>query len=158
MEKIKKDNFVFCVDIEKTKEYYLSNSLCDCPGCRNLYAQIKTLSDELTAFLSEFGVDVCRPDESTDIELKNHIDYLFVGYTVTGRIESEGIYETDIDGFHIKFSKGDTPFDWFPNDQKEPCFFISITGISLPWVLDEPFPHEESFFDKVKSFFKNKKF
>ncbi|MBQ3128683.1 MAG: hypothetical protein IJC13_06560 [Clostridia bacterium] len=158
MDKIQKGNFVFCADIEKTKEYYLSNSICDCPGCRNLYAQIKTLSDELTAFLSEFGIDICRPDESADIEMKDHIDYLFVAYTVTGKIKGEGIYETDIDGFHIKISKGDTPQDWFPSEQTEPCFFISITGISLPWILDEPFPHEESFFDKVKSFFKNKKF
>lgn len=154
MEVIKKDNFVFCVDIGKTKEYYLSNSLCDCPGCRNLYAQIKTLSDELNAFLSAFGVDICRPDESADIEMENYIDYQFVGYTVTGRIESEGAYETDIADFHIKISRGDTPYDWFPNEEKEPCFFITVTGISLPWVLDEPFPRTEKFIDKVKVFFK----
>jgi hypothetical protein len=157
MKKIKMDNFVFCVDIEKTKEYYLSNSLCVCPGCRNLYAQIKTLSDELTAFLSEFGIDICRPDESADVEMKDYIDYLFVGYTVTGKIEGEGVYETDIADFHIKISKGNTPYDWFPNEQKEPCFFITVTGISLPWILDEPFPHAEKFIDKVKSFFKKKK-
>ena len=157
MKKIKRDNFVFCVDIEKTKEYYLSNSLCVCPGCRNLYAQIKTLSDELTAFLSEFGIDICRPDESADVEMKDYIDYLFVGYTVTGKIEGEGVYETDIADFHIKISKGNTPYDWFPNEQKEPHFVITVTGISLPWTLDEPFPHAENFIDKVKSLFKKKK-
>lgn len=154
---IKKDNIIFCVDIEKTKEYYLSNSLCDCPECRNLYAQIKTLSDELAAFLSEFGIDVCRPDESAGIEMDNYIDYLLVGYTVTGRIEGEGVYETDIADFHIKISKGDTPYDWFPNEQKESCFFVSVTGISLPWVLAEPFPHAEKLIDKVKAFLKKKK-
>ena len=154
MERIEKDNFVFCVDIEKTKAYYRSNSLCACPGCRNLYAQIKTLSDELTVFLAEFGVDICRPDESADMEMKDYIDYLFVGYTVTGRMESAGVYETDIADFHIKISRGDTPHDWFPNEQKEPCFFIAVTGITLPWVLDEPFPHKEKYMDKVKSFFK----
>lgn len=157
METIQKDNFVFCADIEKTREYYLSNLLCVCPGCRNLYAQIKTLSGELTSFLSEFGVDICRPDESADVEMNNNIDYLFVGYTVTGRIETEGVYETDIADFHIKISKGDTPYDWFPNEQKEPCFFISVTGISLPWVLEEPFPRSERFIDKVRAFFKKKK-
>ena len=154
---IQKDNFVFRVDIEKTREYYSSNTLCDCSGCRNLYAQIKTLSEKLTDFLSEFGVDICRPDESADMEMNNYIDYLFVGYTVTGRIETEGVYETDIENFHIKISGGDAPGDWFPNEQKEPCFFISVEGISLPWVLDEPFPHTEKWLDKVKAFFKKKK-
>ena len=157
MKKIKKDHFVFCVDIKKTKEYYSSNSLCVCPGCRNLYAQIKTLSNDLTAFLSEFGVDICRPDESADVEIMDYIDYLFVGYTVTGRIESEGVYETDIADFHIRISKGNTPNDCFPNEQKDPCFFITVTGITLPWVLNEPFPHTEKFIDKVKSFFYRKR-
>ena len=156
MTTIHKGDFVFSVDVEKTKEYYLSNSPCGCPGCRNLHAQIKTLSEELTAFLSEFGVDICRPDESADIEMKDHIDYLFVGYTITGRIESEGVYETDIADFHVKISKGDTPYDWFPNEQKEPCFYISITGISLPWVLDEPFPHSKRIIDRIKCFFQKK--
>ena len=156
MKTIEKNNFVFCVDVEKTREYYLSNSLCDCCGCRNLRAQIGTLSTQLTNFLSEFGVDICRPDESADVEMDNYIDYLFVGYTVTGSIETEGTYETDIEDFHIKISKGDTPYDWFPNEQKEPCFFVSITGISLQWVLDEPFPRAERFIDKVNRFFKKR--
>lgn len=145
METMQKDNFVFCVDIQKTKEYYLSNPLCDCPGCRNLHAQIETLSPQLTQFLSEFGIDICHPDEAANIEMEGYIDYLFVGYTIT-----EGVYKTDIDNLHIEISKGDTPYDWFPNEQKGPHFFISVTGISLPWVLDEPFPHSERFFDKVK--------
>lgn len=164
MKTIQKDNFIFHVDIEKTREYYLSNTLCSCPGDRNLYAQIKTLSDELTEFLSEFGIDICRPDETADIEMDDHIDYLFVGYTVTGSIETEGTYETDIEDFHIKISRGDTPWDWFPNEQKEPCFFLCVTGISLPWVLDEPFPctegpakgNKKGIADKVKRFFKKK--
>ena len=156
MPVIQKDDFAFYVDIEKTREYYSSNTLCDCPSCRNLYTQINTLPRELTDFLAEFGIDICRPDESADIQANNHIDYLFVGYTVTGRIETEGVYETDIADFHIKISKGDTPYDWFPNGQKEPCFFVSVTGISLPWILDEPFPHEERFLDRMKALFKKK--
>ncbi|MBE6747787.1 MAG: hypothetical protein E7557_00975 [Ruminococcaceae bacterium] len=156
METIKKDNFVFCVDIEKTREYYVSNTLCDCYGCRNLYEQIKTLSEKLSYFLSEFGIDICRPDESSYVEIDNYVDYLFIGYTVTGWIETEGIYETDIEDFHIKISKGDTPYDWFPNEQKEPCFFVSVEGISLPWVLNEPFPDAVRFIDRVKAFFNKK--
>ena len=158
MESIQKDNFVFCVDVEKTRAYYCSsNTFCDCCGCRNLYAQIETVSDKLTGFLSEFGIDICRPDEVSWVEMDAYIDYLFVGYTAVGSIETAGTFGTDIDGFRVEISKGDTPYDWFPNEQKEPCFFISVTGISLPWVLDEPFPHAERFIDKVRAFFKKKK-
>jgi len=156
MQTIQKENSIFYVDIEKTREYYLSNTLCDCSGCRNLYIQIETISEKLVDFLSEFGIDICRPDESANVEMNNYIDYLFIGYTVVGRIETEGVYETDIEDLHIKISKGDTPDDWFPNEQKEPCFFVSVTGVSLPWVLDEPFPGAENCIDRVKRFFKKK--
>lgn len=158
MQIIQRDDFTFHADIEKTKAYYCSKqTLCNCCGCRNLYAQIDMLSKSLTAFLSEFGVDICRPDECAWIEMDNYLDYLFVGYTVTGFIETEGICQTDIGGFHVQISRGDTATDWFPNQQTEPCFFVSVTGISLPWVLDEPFPREERFSDKIKSLFKKDK-
>ena len=156
MQTIQKENSIFYVDIEKTREYYLSNTLCDCSGCRNLYIQIETISEKLVDFLSEFGIDICRPDESANVEMNNYIDYLFIGYTVVGRIETEGVYETDVEDLHIKISKGDTPDDWFPNEQKEPCFFVSVTGVSLPWDLEEPFPRTENFTDRVKSFLKRK--
>ena len=157
MQTIQKNDFVFRVDVEKTKEYYAANTPCICPGCRNLYAQIATLSDSLKDFLAEFGVDICRPDESADIDNYPNMDYLFVGYTAVGSIETDGTYETDIDGLHITISKGDTPYYWFPNEQTQPHFFISITGISLPWILDEPFPRTERWLDKLKTFFKKKK-
>ena len=156
MQTIQKENSIFYVDVEKTREYYLSNTLCDCSGCRNLYIQIETISEKLVDFLSEFGIDICRPDESANVEMNNYIDYLFIGYTVVGRIETEGVYETDIEDLHIKISKGDTPDDWFPNEQKEPSFFVSVTGVSLPWILEEPFPRTENFIDRVKSFLKRK--
>ncbi len=156
MQIIRIDDFVFYTDIEKTREYYLSNTPCNCCNCRNLYAQIKTLSGKLTDFLSEFGIDICRPDESASFEINDCIDYLFVGYTVVGRLEIKGAYETDLGGFHIKISDGSTSDDWFPNEQTEPCFFISVTGISLPWVLNEPFPRSERFIDKIKTLFQKK--
>lgn len=134
MQKIQKDNFIFHVDIEKTKSYYLSHSICDCCTCRNLYAQVEKVSAELTEFLSEFGIDIRRPDEASSIEMEGYVDYLFVGYTVTGKIETEGTYETDIENFHIRICDGSTPHGWFPNQQKEACFFVSVSGISLPWV------------------------
>lgn len=157
MKMIQKGSSVFCVDIESTKAYYSSHSICDCCNCRNYYAQIKTLSAELNEFLSEFGIDAARPDEASSIEMENSINYLFVGYTVNGKIETKDQYETDIENYHIVISNGNTPFYWFPNEQEEPCFFVSVSGITLPWVLEEPFPHEERFIGKVARFFQKSK-
>lgn len=162
MTTIQKGNCVFDIDQDKTRVYYSTRELCNCSGCRNFYAQIKEFAPKLDAFLSEFGVDICRPDETADVEMDGYLDYLFVGYTVTGRIKTGDRYETDIDSFHISISKGDTPYDWFPHEQTEPCFLISVSGISLPWVLDEPFPKWDGPFqkterlrDKIKGFLSN---
>lgn len=95
---------------------------------------MEKVSAELTEFLSEFGIDIRRPDEAGSIEMEGYVDYLFVGYTVTGKIETEGTYETDIENFHILICDGSIPHGWFPNQQKEACFFVSVSGISLPWV------------------------
>ena len=154
MTVITKENFEFSIDVEKTQKYYSANTVCNCSCCRNLCAQIETLSPKLTSFLSEFGVDICRPDEAASAESNEYIDYLFVGYTVVGSLRSDGQYETDIENYHITISTGETPYDWFPNEQKEPHFYITITGISLPWVLDEPFPKPERIADKFKRLFK----
>ena len=135
MKSIEKENFLFLVDTEKTKDYYKTNSVCNCSNCRNFSIQIKTISPRLTSFLSDFGIDICRPDNSTDIEIGNYIDYLFVGYTVIGSILNNGTYETDIENYHITISNDNTPNNWFPNEQKENCFFVSITGITLPIIL-----------------------
>ncbi len=107
-------------------------------------------------FLSTFGVDITKPDESASVEMTDYIDYLFVGYTVTGRMESDIVYKTEIGKLKITISQGNTPYEWFPNEQKEPCFYISVSGVSLPWVLDEPFPKPKTFKDNIKNIFKKR--
>ena len=154
MFEIQKDNAVFLVDVEKTQEYYQVHSVCDCPCCRNLVAQIKSVAPNLDTFLAEFGVDISRPDESGSVEMGNYIDYLFVGYTVTGKKTINELYETEIDNLKITISAGTNPFEWFPHEQTEPCFFISVSGLSLSWVLEEPFPTPERITEKIKRFFK----
>lgn len=156
MTTIQKGDFVFSVETEKTREYYKTNSVCECCDCKNLYKQIKDYSAELNAFLSEYGVDICRPDEVSSIETNGFIDYLFIGYTVTGTIDTDGVYNTNIGNIKIQISKGDTVWDWFPNEQTQPCFFISVSGLKLPWVLDTPYPKETGLFDKIKCFFNGK--
>lgn len=50
--------------------------------------------------------------------------------------------------------------DYIPNEQKDEYFVISVYGIKLAWVLDEPFPYGVPITDlrsKIKNFFKKNK-
>lgn len=141
MPKIQKDEYVFEVDIEKTTEYYKTHSLCECEDCRNYYAQIKGMFPELEAFLSEFGVDISKPDEiNISFEMDNEIHYIAVDYTVCGKIESMGQSEITISGKHI-FNLAIADGFLSPNEQTSDYFTISLNNeFALPWVLDDPSP------------------
>ncbi|MDE6412806.1 MAG: hypothetical protein K2K42_02770 [Eubacterium sp.] len=137
MTTIQKNDFVFNVDFEKTKEYYETHSLCDCVCCKNYYAQIKEKLPNLTEFLNEFGADISKPDEALSTEMEDYIDYLSVDYTICGNIHSIGQSEIRIeDSLNIEIIDGFSS----PNEQTGEYFTISVMNIKLPWVLDEPFP------------------
>lgn len=157
MTAIHKNDYIFLVDTEKTKEYYKNNSLCDCNCCRNFYAQIKEKFTKLDAFLTEFGIDIARPDEIMSVAADNYIDYINVDYTVCGRIKTMGEQEMNIydnSALSIVITNGFAS----PNEQTEEYFTISITQIKLPWVLNEPFPKtitiKDTVISKCKNFFK----
>lgn len=139
MTKIQKDEYVFSVDIEKTQEYYKTHSICNCVCCHNYYAQVKKRLPKLNDFLSEFGVDITKPDEIMSVEMDHYIDYVNVDYTVCGKIQSMGEYEIDLyDNLFLSIiiTNGFAS----PNEQSGEYFTISVMQIQLPWVLDEPFP------------------
>lgn len=139
MINIQKDEYVFSVDIEKTREYYKRHSVCDCVYCRNYCVQIKNKLPKLNSFLSEFGVDISKPDEISSVEADNAIDYIYVDYTVCGNIQSMGEYEIDLyDDLFLSIVITDGFAS--PNDQTREYFTISVMQIKLPWGLDEPFP------------------
>lgn len=154
---IQKDNYILDVDVKKTKDYYANNTLFDCDEDRNFYAQVRDRFPKLTVLLDEFGVAIDRPDEIGSLALEDDIDYLFVAYTVVGRIVEHGEYEIDLfDGnlfLNLVISNV-----YFPNEQKTSEYFtIVIYNIRLPWVLDEPFPAQEktrlSILAKIKKWF-----
>ena len=135
---VKKQDSKMDIDLENTREYYQAHSLCDCPCCRNLYVQIKSAFPLLSEFLSDLGVDISRPDEAGSCEMENEIDYVFVSYTVCGKILEYNEYEIDIkDNLFLSIIIGDS---FIPNEQKNDYFVVTVYGIRLPWVLDEPFP------------------
>lgn len=155
MTKIQKDEYIFEVDIGKTIEYYNTHSLCECDCCKNFYAQIKDKFPNLESFLSDFGVDISKPDECMSVELDNTIQYIGVDYTVCGKVATMGQYEIDIQD-NLFFSIVITDGFASPNEQTSEYFTISVYNIELPWVLDKPFPKPIPFkaISKTKGFLK----
>ena len=156
---IKKQDCTMDIDIKKTKEYYLTHSLCDCPCCRNYYAQVKQRFQLVDELLSDFGVSIECPDELGSVELQDEIQNIFASYTVCGKILELDKYEIDINdgGLFLNIVIGDY---YIPNEQKTDYFVVTIYNINLPWVLNEPFPtsvpYKNSFFNKIKSLFSKK--
>ena len=136
---IEKNNYKFSVDIEKTKEYYNTHSLCDCVCCRNYYKQIEQELPKLKEFLDDFGVDISKPDEIMSVENEGFIDYLNVDYTVCGNVINMSEYEIDVYDnlfLNVIVTEGFAS----PNEQTGEYFTLSVTNIRLPWVLEVPNP------------------
>lgn len=154
MTTIKIDEYTFSVDVEKTREYYEAHSLCDCASCRNFYAQAREKLPKLDEFLAQFGVDASRPDETWSVEADNGVNYITTDYTVCGRVEKMGKYEIDLydeQFLSVVVTDGFTS----PNDQTGEYFTLSVDNISLPRVLNEPFPEptKATAASKLKRFF-----
>ena len=156
---IQKQDCKMDVDVDKTIQYYREHSLCDCPACRNFYAQVASAFPNLTAFLSELGADVSRPDETGWDVVEGVADYHFVAYTVNGKILEYDKYEIDMQDGSL-FLNIVIDDRYIPNEQKDEYFVIFVYGIKLPWVLEEKLPEEKcstsSFWCKVKRYFKRK--
>ena len=154
MTTIKIDEYTFSVDVEKTREYYKTHSLCDCASCRNFYAQARGKLPKLDELLTQFGVDISRPDEIWSVEADDHIDYISTDYTACGRVEEMGKYEIDLNDeqfLSVVVTDGFTS----PNEQTGEYFTLSVDNIPLPWVLNEPFPKpiKATAPSKLKRFF-----
>lgn len=155
MKKIQKDGCVFLTDTGENREYYRQNSLCDCSACRNFYAQISGKYPELETFLFEFGVDIARPDELIWMEREEEIEYIAM-YTARGEANSVQAEVIRIGAQQIVVSQTAD----FPNERELPCFGLTASSFSLPWVLSEPFPGSEQkkgILFKIVEGFKKKK-
>ena len=137
-------------DPEMTREYYKFHTGCN--GCddKNYQGFAKERFPELDSFLSQFGVDISRPDEigSVYLEKNGMIQYLFVAYTVVGRIITEDQNDMILNASDrpIKVSINN---EYYPNEQKGDYFSIVVTGIELPWLLGGEYP------DKPKNHYFN---
>lgn len=157
---IEKEDYIFDVDIEKTKEYYSTKILCDCDECQNYYRQAENTFSKLKGFLSDFGIDIARPEEIHSTYSKGRVDYHAVSYTAVGECIQCGQYEFDIedDGLFLNLVINKSPV--YPNEQEDrQCFEIVVYNIRLPWVLETPHENEVtkiSLWAKIKRLFSNR--
>ena len=151
MKTIKKDDYEFLVDIEKTIKHYDTKLICNYSSCLNFSSQIKESLPELNSFLCDFGVDVTKPDEITWWTIEDKIDYT-TKYTVTGKIKIMGQFEIDIGLLNIVINSS-----YVSNEHDDPYFSITVYNVHLPWIQLEPFPYiplKESIFIKLMKSFK----
>ena len=104
--------------------------------------------------MTQFGADISRPDETWGVEADNGVNYITTDYTVCGRVEEMGKYEIDL---HDEQFLSVVVTDGFtsPNEQTGEYFTLSVDNISLPRVLNEPFPEpiKATAPSKLKRFF-----
>ena len=155
---IRKHSYVLDVDVEGTSKYSQEHEICDCNEDRNLHAQIADKFPKLKEFLAELGLLIERPDETGSCAVEDYIDYHFVSYTVIGKILESDKYEIDMfdGGLFLNIVIDNWYVPNVPNEQKTDEYFtVTIYGIDLPWVLDEPFPESKrsSFREIIKKLF-----
>lgn len=133
---LKLNGTVFDADLERTRTYYQSNTLCPCAYCRHYRENVRQQYPKLTALLERFGVDPARPDETEPYEQDGMIEYAAVHYTVSGSILTSSRNETrlrDADELQLFFQKGGRLGKMVcPNEQEEPYFFITVWELKLP--------------------------
>ena len=129
------DGWKFDVDMEATMEYSSNEAkdYCNCAYCRNFYAAVDNAYPNLRPFLAQFGLNIEAPDELMPFDMEDRMDYDGV-YAVAGRILHVGDELLQVDGLRIA-PELDSQID---HSQLEPCFYLAIDNIQLPWVLDEP--------------------
>ena len=148
--------YVLDVDVEVTREYYRTLSLCECSGCRNFYAQAEERLPALTRFLSDMGVDINRPDELADYAADKERHYSCLAYTVVGTIARHGKKKIKLNdnSCDLKITIDNS---YIPNEHKTDNYFtVTVYGVHLPWVLNEPFEEfapNKNLIQRIKSLF-----
>jgi hypothetical protein len=156
---IKLDGNVFDADLERTRTYYQSNTLCTCAYCRYYRENVRQRYPKLTELLERFGVDAARPDETEPYEQDGMIEYAAVHYTVSGSILTSSRNETrlrDADELQLFFQKGGRLGKMVcPNEQEEPYFFITVWELKLPCAWASA-PSVKSVFSELRRIFRRR--
>lgn len=131
------NDWKFDIDMAATMEYSAAEAAdhCDCAYCRNYYTSVDVNYPNLRSFLAQFGIDIEAPEELMPYDVAQQMWYDGI-YVVSGKILCAGASELRCDGITIN-----------PKQEHElhincgcpePCFFLDVGTLILPWVLDEP--------------------
>lgn len=157
---LKLDGNVFDADLERTRTYYQSNTLCTCSYCRHYRENVRQRYPKLTALLERFGVDAARPDETEPYEEDGVIEYAAVHYTVSGSILAGGKEETrleDTEGLRLIFEPGGKDAKaYYPNEQEEPYFYITVWDVKIPCAWAAAPAGKQSFPALLRDLFRRK--
>ena len=118
------DDWVFRVDLERTKEHssFVSSEHCTCGYCENYYCAAGLVYPGLHEFLARFGIKLDAPSEMYPIEPTLYLS----GYRVFGQVETYGKSPMMVDG---------VPISAEPVDDVH--FMLEIGEMPLPWMLEE---------------------
>ena len=121
---LKIDDWVFQVDLDRTKEHssFVSGEHCTCSYCENYYRTVNPVYPELKPFLSRFGILTDGPSEMFPIEPTLYL----AGYRVFGSIMTYGKGPMMVGGIPVTAE----PVD-------DVHFMLEVGEIALPWILDE---------------------
>ena len=151
---------VFDSDLERTRAYYQSNTLCTCSYCRHYRENIRQRYPRLAELLERFGVDPARPDEAESYEQDGVIEYAAVHYTVSGSILAGSVEETgleDTDELRLSFEPGGKDAEaYYPNEQDEPYFYITVWGVKIPCAWAAASAGKRRFPDFLRDVFRRK--
>ena len=129
------DGWKFEIDMTTTMEYSAAEAAdhCTCAYCRNFYAAIDDNYPELRPFLAQFGLDIEAPEELMPYDAAPVMVYDGV-YAVCGKILTEGKGGIRVGEAYV-FPEIEAPIN---RPAISPCFSLSVDGLELPWVLEEP--------------------
>lgn len=152
---------IFCdLDLVRTRTYYQSNTLCTCAYCRHYRENVRQRYPRLTELLERFGVDPARPDETEPYEQDGVIEYAAVHYTVNGSILAGGKKETwleDTETLRLIFEPGGKDAEaYYPNEQDEPYFYITVWGVKIPCAWAAAPARKRSFRALLRDVFRRK--
>lgn len=127
-------------DYDSTKEYRIKyESQCDCTYCRNYYRTFKMKYLKTSKLLEKHGLDIEFPLEIMPLQydgLNNKLEYVSY-YPVKGTMDKDELI-LSLEELEIRVLKGSDLNNPCPNPKmEEPYLLMEISGIKLPWILDE---------------------
>ena len=128
------DGWKFQIFDVTTRKYYAREVAghCTCATCRNFYQTVDNVCPELRPFLARFGVHVEAPDSmSAPIQTICDCYYAVCGKILEAGEEPITVGNTLIYPQALEEAMVDT-------DMEDPCFFLYVSPLNVPWVLEEP--------------------